>query len=245
MNKKRQGIRRALILISFLLFPVTLYYFSPVIIIMGVAEGVIAGCFIVFLLQFVTAFFLGRSFCGWLCAAAGLQEACFAANDKKVSNRYNWVKYVIWIPWITAIVVTCLSSGGLVKVDFFYRTRMGISVSAPKVYPIYLTVTGVIMILAFAIGRRAFCHYGCWMAPFMIIGTKLGSALRVPALHLKARKEKCNECKRCTRNCPMSLDVDKMVLEGSMKHAECILCANCIDNCPTGAIEYRFGARPQ
>ncbi len=43
---KRQRLRKALILISFLFFPVTLYYFSPVLIIQGVAEGIVAGSFL-------------------------------------------------------------------------------------------------------------------------------------------------------------------------------------------------------
>ena len=243
MDIKRQRVRQALILVSFLLFPVTLYYFSPVLIIMGMAEGVVAGCFIVFLLQFVTALFFGRLFCGWICPAAGFQEACFPANDRRINNRYNWVKYLIWVPWMTAIIMVCLSAGGLRSVNFFYRTDMGISVSNPKAYPIYLTVTGVIILLALSIGRRAFCHYGCWMAPFMILGTKLGSALRLPALRLKAQEEQCNDCKKCTRGCPMSLEVDKMVKRGSMRNSECVLCGQCADGCPKGVIRYSF-SRP-
>lgn len=47
---RRQRLRRALILISFVSFPITLFYFSPVLIIMAAHEGVIAGCFIVFAL---------------------------------------------------------------------------------------------------------------------------------------------------------------------------------------------------
>ena len=65
---------------------------------MGVAEGVAAGCLMVFSAQFITALFFGRLFCAWLCPGAGLQEACFPANDRSSSSKYDWLKYLIWIP---------------------------------------------------------------------------------------------------------------------------------------------------
>jgi len=52
---KRQRLRKALILVSFLFFPVTIYYFSPVLIIQGVTEGIVAGSFLVFVGMFVSS----------------------------------------------------------------------------------------------------------------------------------------------------------------------------------------------
>lgn len=228
-------------MVSFLLFPATIFYFSPVLIIIGAGEGLIVGSFVAFALQLVGAFTLGRLCCGWICPAAGLQEACTLVSDKKASNRYNWIKWIIWIPWIAIITITAISAGGFEKVDLFYQTRYGLSVVEPGAYIIYFIVTGVIMILALAAGRRGFCHYGCWMAPFMIIGTKLGRMLKVPALHLKSDRSQCSECKRCEKVCPMSLEVAKMVQAESMLHTECILCGSCADNCPHGVIRYSFG----
>ncbi|MCA1076459.1 hypothetical protein K9O30_22675 [Clostridium bowmanii] len=48
---KRQNIRKALIIISFLLFPITIYYFSPFLIIEGMTKGIITGSFILFTLN--------------------------------------------------------------------------------------------------------------------------------------------------------------------------------------------------
>ena len=47
-KSRRQSLRQALLLISFLAFPLTLNYFSPYIIIAGPSEGIINGSFIVF-----------------------------------------------------------------------------------------------------------------------------------------------------------------------------------------------------
>ena len=47
---KRQKIRRLLLIISLLLFPMTLYYFSPALIINGALKNVMNGSFITFLI---------------------------------------------------------------------------------------------------------------------------------------------------------------------------------------------------
>jgi len=76
--------------------------------------------------------------------------------------------------------------------------------------------------MSFVGGKRAFCHYVCWMAPFMIIGTKIGTLLRLPSLKLLADKDKCINCGLCNKNCVMSLNVSGMVQKNSMKNSECI-----------------------
>lgn len=45
----RQNVRRALLLVSFLLFPVTFYYLSPYLIIMGAGERTASGSLVRFL----------------------------------------------------------------------------------------------------------------------------------------------------------------------------------------------------
>jgi polyferredoxin len=82
---KRQKVRKLLLLVSFLLFPVTIFYLSPVLIITGGSLGIITGSFLVFVAQFVLSLVFGRSFCGWICPAGGLQEVCSSQiTDKKI-----------------------------------------------------------------------------------------------------------------------------------------------------------------
>ena len=40
-------------------------------------------------------------------------------------------------------------------------------------------------------GRRASCHYICWMAPFMVIGSSVGRLLHFPQLHIEADRDAC------------------------------------------------------
>ena len=238
---KRQKVRKAIILISFLLFPIIIYYLSPYVIIQGAAEGIMVGSFIVFAGMLFTSIFFGRAYCGWICAPGGLQECLMIASNKKAKGgRLNRIKYIIWIPWMASIIILVLAAGGFKKIDFLYLTTYGISVANPMAYIIYYGVILIIVILSLTMGRRAFCHYICWMAPFMIIGTKIKYALKIPSLHLVADQSKCISCKQCTKGCPMSLEVEEMVKKGCMKNAECILCGECVDTCPKSVIKYRL-----
>ncbi len=134
----RQKIRKLLLIVSLLLFPVTLYYFSPALIINAGLNGIINGSFIVFMLMLLLSIPFGRLFCAYLCPAGGLQECVFPVNDKKPKQGWeNNIKYIIWIVWI-GIVIFCYFYGGrITAVDFLYETEHGISVSSIQSYTIY------------------------------------------------------------------------------------------------------------
>ena len=111
----RQRIRRAFILVTFLLFPLILNFFSPYIIIDGASQGVINGSFVIFVSLFVSSLFVGRLWCAWACPAAGLQEACFAINDRPArGGRLNWIKWGIWIPWVGLTAAMAIAAGDTV-----------------------------------------------------------------------------------------------------------------------------------
>lgn len=235
----RQKFRKLLLVVSMLLFPVTIYYFSPYLIIQSGFKGIINGSFIIFLLMLFGSVFAGRIFCGYVCPAGGLQECAIQINDKSPKQGWrNNIKYFIWVIWITAVVACYMNKGKIVAVDFFYQTDHGISVSNIYAYIIYYGIVILVFIPSVLFGKRIFCHYFCWMAPFMIIGTKVRKVLHLPGLHIRSENEKCISCKRCNKSCPMSLDVNGMVQEGHCNNSECILCGACIDECPKKVLKY-------
>lgn len=238
---KRQKTRKALLFLSLLLFPVTIYYFSPYLIITGALEGIINGSFIVFAAMLIGSIFFGRIFCGYICPAGGLQECAFCVNDKAPGQGWkNNIKYVIWIFWIAAIIVSYVNRNHTISIDFFYQTEYGISVSNIYAYIVYYGVIFIMLVPSFIAGKRTACHYICWMAPFMVIGTKIRKMLKLPGLHIEPDTSKCVSCKQCNKKCPMSLDVEGMVQKGKCDDPECILCGECVDVCAKKVLKYKM-----
>lgn len=237
---KRQKLRKLLLIVSLLLFPVTLYYFSPVLIINGALNGIINGSFIVFMLMFLLAVPFGRLFCGYLCPAGGLQECTFAVNGKYPKQGWkNRVKYAIWAVWIVAVLVCYVLGNEITAVDFFLETTGGISVTNVQSYIIYYGIILLIFVPAVLFGKRVFCHYFCWMAPFMVLGTKLRRVLHLPGLHIKVKnRDSCIACGKCDRECPMGIQVSEFVAEGQVRSMECIQCGACVDGCPKKVLAY-------
>ena len=241
----RQRIRRALLLLSLLLFPISLYYFSPALILQGAAEGIVTGSFIVFGLMFLSALFLGRLWCGWACPAGALQEIGAPINDRPAPRRrLDWIKWLIWLPWIGLIAVLAIQAGGYRAVDPFFQLDCGLTLlqTEPPWFIVYYVIIALFLGLALVFGRRAGCQTICWMAPFMILGRKARNLFRWPALRLKADEEACIDCGRCDRACPMSLNVNEMVHADTMENSGCILCGSCVDTCPKDVIHYTFSS---
>lgn len=236
---KRQRIRKMILILMLLFFPITIWYFSPYLIIMGAMEGIINGSFLVFCVMTILSIFFGRTFCSYLCPIGGLQECLTLVNDKAPKQGYrNKIKYVIWAVWIMVIAACFLLQKNRLRIDFLYQTDHGISVSNIYCYLIYYVVIFLAVIPSVLWGKRLICHYFCWMAPFMVIGTKIRRVLHLPGLHIVSDKEKCVSCRSCNRKCPMGLEVSEMVKTGGCYSNECIQCGECVDTCPHKVLSY-------
>lgn len=233
----RQRVRWICILVSFLLFPLTVSFFSPAIPINGALEGLIAGSLIVFTGLFVSSLFFGRAFCGWLCPGGGAQDVFMSANERKVT-RGNSIKYIIWGLWITALgAVFVLGWRGSLRIDVWYQTLFESNGGSPvPLLIVYYGVITLIFVLSVSVGKRSFCHHVCWMAPFMVLGQSLRNAMKYPALRLAGDKENCRSCGKCAEECPMSLNPEGMLASDQMFNQECILCARCADACSHNAL---------
>lgn len=238
----RQTVRKTILFISFLLFPVTIWYFSPYLIIQAMSEHIMNGSFIVFVTMLVASMFFGRVWCGYLCPSGGLQECCSNINSNPAKRGWrNNIKYVIWILWMTGVIVCFVLGKNDVTIDFFYMTDHGVSVTEIYNYVIYYGVLFILVLPALVGGRRAACHYVCWMAPFMVIGSTIGKFLHLPQLHIEGDSSKCISCQRCNKVCPMGLDVSEMIKENKSKRCtECIQCGACVDECPKKAVKYKW-----
>ncbi|MCQ1537490.1 4Fe-4S binding protein [Methanocalculus taiwanensis] len=238
-ESQRVNIRRWILIFTFLLIPVTIFYISPIVIMMGASEGIVNGAFLLYIILFILSLFAGRIWCGWLCPMGACQELGSPLIKKTVTEGWpNWIKYGVAVLWIAAIARAFLAAGGIQGVDPFYGTVNGISISSVQVLMIVVMIFAAIFIIAFLTGKRGFCHIVCPIAVIMIIGRKIRNFAGWPALQLSADADLCTDCNTCSKKCPMGLDVHGMVREGKMENPECILCATCADVCPEGVIHH-------
>lgn len=243
-DSRRQQARLALIILSFILYPVTFAYISCPIITEAAGMGIVSGGLVVFALLFISSLVLGRLWCAYLCPSGGLQEACnIVLRWPLRTKKIDWLKYIVFLGIFGSLGYAIWSAGGLNTIDLLHRTENGISILAAEGVAMFLGPVSVILIFMLIFGKRGFCHTFCPIAVMLMIGRKIRNIFRWPALHLEAEKDRCTGCGTCTRGCPMSLDVNRMVLHGEMENAECILCGSCIDACPQGAIRYGWSGR--
>jgi len=236
----RQRIRRIVTLIFFLLFPVTLNYFSPYVSIDGAMNGLISGSVIVFAVMFLTGIFFGRAWCAWVCPMACLSDICMTVNDRRVNaKRLKIIRYAIFGVWFAILIAMFVLAGGIRGFDPLRMTSGGISVDMPMKYIIYYLVLALYVIVSLAVGRRGACHSFCWMSPFLVAGYHFGKLLRIPQLCIVADKENCVKCGKCTKLCPMSIDVQAAAQNGAVATSDCILCGLCADECPKDVLHMK------
>lgn len=237
----RQKIRKALLIVSFLLLPATLIYISPIVILMGAAKGIATGSMLLFTALFVLSLAVSRLWCGWLCPMGAWQEIRSPVMKRRVDGRRNRVKYGVTVLWLGLLAYLFIGAGGIRAVDPFYAAENGLSIASFGTLMIAGFIFLAIFAAAYLLGRRGFCRILCPTAVLMIVGRKIRNAVGWPALRLAADAGRCIDCEKCSKTCPMGLDVHGMVREGKMESTECILCASCADACPEGVIAYGRG----
>ncbi|MCZ3366611.1 MULTISPECIES: 4Fe-4S binding protein [Methanobacterium] len=237
----RQNKRKGILLIALLIFPLFKPFLSPVTVMMGTVQGVIVGGLVIYISLFLSSLFVGRAFCGWLCPAGGIQEYCsVVVNKTPKSTKFKKLKYIFWLGLVSAIAVAIFKSGGLNHIDLLYQSKLNI----PELqeYIIYYAGVGIITILAFTVGKRAGCLYICWLAPFMVVGTRIKELAKYPSLYIRTDPQKCINCDICNDKCPMSINISGRVKNKFISDSECIMCGECVDACPEKVMSYNFGS---
>lgn len=238
-SSPRQKIRLILLILSFLLIPVTIFYISPIILMMGAAEGIVTGSLILYILLFFIALFAGRIWCGWLCPMGAWQEFWSPVIKRPVTAGWrDLVKYGFTVLLLIAIVSSFIVAGSIKGIDIFYGTVGGISISSLDVLQVVMMIFITILVIAFITGKRGFCHVVCPIAGIMIAGRFLANRVGWSALRLSVQNDACTSCRTCQKECPMGLAVPEMVRNNQMENPDCILCARCADTCPEGVIGY-------
>jgi ferredoxin-type protein NapH len=92
-------------------------------------------------------------------------------------------------------------------------------------------VTGILLAFTFK-DNRAFCKYICPLVTLYKLSSKYA------LLRIRGNGASCTQCKACSKNCPMGIDISNQILtRGKFTSTECIMCLNCIAQCPNGVLK--------
>ena len=161
----------------------------------------------------------GRGWCGYACWTAMVLDLLPYKVPARPRKKLGWIRYITFVLSFLFVAALFLTHAGNLERIMFYAFIIG---------NVLYYAAGIILAFAFR-DNRAFCKYICPVTVF------LKPASYFALLRVKCDREKCVSCGKCRRVCPMDVDVT----DNSRKRengTECILCMECVKNCPKGAL---------
>jgi polyferredoxin len=195
-------------------------------------SGVFGGSLIHYLVAKIAGPLLfNRGWCGWSCWTAMVLDFLPYKRNKegRLGGKWGYLRYVHF----------ALSLGLVLALWYGFGYR----VEDNSLTGLYWLLGGNVLYYASSIAlafilkdNRAFCKYVC----------PIPTVLKVPArfslLKLEGDPDKCNECGACAKACPMDIRIPEYIQNGQrVLSTECILCLECTNVCPKGALEATFG----
>jgi ferredoxin len=196
---------------------------------------------------------LGRVFCSWICPFGTLHHFIswafgrWTTRQRIEVNRYRGsyaIKYVILIAMLVAAVFGSLQIGLLDPIATIHRSftvgvMPALQTAAPgrfgdaRIYQLAWVIGAMLLVLVGLdlVIPRMFCRVLC------PLGALLGALARFSLWRIERDSNKCTSCGLCVAHCEGACEPDK-----SLRKAECVVCFNCIEDCPHEAL--RFGYLP-
>ncbi len=191
---------------------------------------------------------LGRMICGFLCPFGFFQDLLHKIPTpkitipKKIDKPMRYIKYLILA--LTIILPVVLVNKFGVASPYFCKwicpagtLGAGIPLIATNeslretIGFLFDWKMGVLIAISIAsiFNSRFFCKYLCPLGAFY------GFFNKFSMYQMNFDKNKCVNCAKCDKACPMSLKVTSEI-----NNAECIKCGKCKATCPTNAIDKSF-----
>ncbi|MGD9475733.1 MAG: 4Fe-4S binding protein [Eubacteriaceae bacterium] len=194
-------------------------------------EKVAMSSLILMALVFLLALLFGPVFCGWVCPLGSFQEWIGKLGKKIFKKKYNkfipdkvhnilrFFRYflLVWVLYITA------RSGSLLFLNIDpYHALFKFYTGTVAIQALLVLITIIVLSLFV---ERPWCKYAC---PF---GAVLGLFNKIRIFKLKRNNDTCISCQKCSRVCPMKINICQ---NDTVTNVNCISCMACtsIMNCP-------------
>lgn len=161
----------------------------------------------------------GRGWCGYACWTGMILDLLPYKVPKEKRKKLGFIRYITFsLSFIFVAILFIFKFDNLSNIMFW----------AFIIGNVIYYITGISLAFIFK-DNRAFCKYICPITIF------LKPASYFALIRVKRDKDKCINCKKCIKSCPM--DVNMLDNSRKRKNAtECILCNNCVRNCPKKAL---------
>lgn len=162
----------------------------------------------------------GRGWCGYACWTAMILDLLPYKTPQEPRKKIGFIRYITFV--ISFVFVSSLflmQIGNLERIMFWSFLIGNILYYAVGIALAYICKD-----------NRAFCKYICPITVF------LKPMSYFSMVRVKCDKEKCVSCNKCKRVCPMNVDMTDNTRKRE-NGTECILCMECIDNCPKDALK--------
>jgi len=201
----------------------------------------------------VLMLFLGRFFCGWICPMGALHHAAgwaarplrirLRVTDKNNPRPSRQVKYAVLAVFLGMAVLGSLQVGLLDPIASTWRalSTTVLPAASNTAFGLYQgerhfqwgTLVSAAFFGALALNLvypRFYCRVLC------PLGALLGVLSKFSLARIHRDPAKCKEgCKTCGADCQGAAEP-----YGKVKVAECMVCLNCIEACPRGALSYEL-----
>lgn len=161
----------------------------------------------------------GRGWCGYACWTAMILDLLPYKEPAKPRKPWGYLRYIVFL--LSFLFVGALF---VLQIPNLERIMFCSFIIGNLLY----YIIGIALAVKLK-DNRAFCKYFCPIAVF------LKPASYFSLLRIRVKKEACVSCEKCKKVCPMNVDMtdpSRKRLHGT----ECILCMNCIQQCPTDAL---------
>ena len=163
--------------------------------------------------------FFGRGWCGYACWTAMILDLLPFKHPNTPRKNIGFIRYITFVSAFLFVGALFVFHVPNIERVMFYSFIIG---------NVLYYITGICLAFAFR-DNRAFCKYIC---PITIFLKPMSYFARI---RITVDKEKCISCGKCKQLCPMNVDM----LDNARSRengTECILCMNCVDNCPKKAL---------
>jgi polyferredoxin len=181
----------------------------------------------------ILALLLGRVFCGWICMFGWIQEIPAWLGKWIFKKRFTVpsaidkpLRYLKYIVLFAVLYFTWKMAALVISPYDPFAAYAHMPAGFTSMIDEYLIGT-IILIGSFVLSffyDRVFCKYLCPLGAFLGLFSKISS------YKIKRDEETCIHCNKCTKSCPVNIDVAKLK---SVTDAECINCLECVTVCPT------------